>query len=152
MMSGVVAAVGELCTMHHFVSTIMRKVSELPDYILRCWPVETPSSLTYSDVSYACSPCLSQIMYHTDCMLQWFVLAHSRWTTHHMHTCRDAKRSTKRSPKPSNFNFLTNQSPATEILTNGITWREIPFCFWTNQRKIKSLLASFEIFFWQCLC
>ena len=47
-----------------------------------------------------------------------------------------------KSAKPSNFNFLTNQRPATEILTNGITWREIHFGFWTNQRTIKSLLAS----------
>ena len=55
---------------------------------------------------------------------------------------RDAKRPTKKSAKPSNFNFLMNQRPATEILTNGITWREIHFGFWTNQRTIKSLLAS----------
>ena len=55
---------------------------------------------------------------------------------------RDAKRTTKKSAKPCNFNFLTNQRPATEILTNGITWREIHFSFWTNQRTIKSLLAS----------
>ena len=44
--------------------------------------------------------------------------------------------------KPSNFNFLTNQRAATEILTNDITWREIHFGFLTNQRTIKSLLAS----------
>ena len=49
---------------------------------------------------------------------------------------RDAKRHTKKSAKPSNLNFLTNQRPATEILTNGITWREIHFGFWTNQRTI----------------
>ena len=49
---------------------------------------------------------------------------------------RDAKRPTKKSAKPSNFNFLTNQRPATEILTNGITWREIHFGFLTNQRTI----------------
>ena len=51
-------------------------------------------------------------------------------------------RHTKKSAKPSNFNFLTNQRPATEILTNDITWREIHFGFWTNQKTIRSLLAS----------
>ena len=58
---------------------------------------------------------------------------------------RDAKRPTKKSAKPSNFNFLTNQRPASEILTNDITWREIHFGFWTNQRTIKSLLASLHL-------
>ena len=46
---------------------------------------------------------------------------------------RDAKGITKKSAKPSNFDNLTNQRPATKILTNGITWREIHFEFWTNQ-------------------
>ena len=55
---------------------------------------------------------------------------------------RDAKRHTKKSAKPSNLNFLTNQRPATDILSNGITWREIHFGYWTNQRTIGSLLAS----------
>ena len=50
---------------------------------------------------------------------------------------RDAKRPTKKSAKPSSLNFWANQRPATEILTNGITWREIHFGFWTNQRTIK---------------
>ena len=122
MMSVVVAAVGELCTMHHFVSTIMRKVSQQPNYILRCWPVETPSSPARSDISYTCSLRLSQIVYHTDCMLQWFVLAHfgePHITCIHVGMLKDL---TKKSAKPSNFDFLTNQRPATEILTNGITF------------------------------
>ena len=58
---------------------------------------------------------------------------------------RDAKRHTKKSAKPSNFNFLTNQRPASEILTNGITWQEIHFGFWTNQRTIGFLLASLTV-------
>ena len=58
---------------------------------------------------------------------------------------RDAKRLTKKSAKPSNFNFLTNQRQATIILTNGITWQEIHFEFWTNQVILRFLLASLPL-------
>ena len=37
---------------------------------------------------------------------------------------------------------MTNQRPATKILTNGITWREIQFEFWTNKRTIRFPFAS----------
>ena len=58
------------------------------------------------------------------------------------HIVRDAKRLAKKSAKPFKSTNLTNQRPATKILTNGITWREIHFEFWTNQRTIRFLLAS----------
>ena len=59
--------------------------------------------------------------------------------------CRDAKRLAKKSAKPFKSTNLTNQRPATKILTNGITWREIHFEFWTNQRTIRFLLASLSL-------
>ena len=83
--------------------------------------------------------CLAQILLELFLVRTFKISVHVYWI---VVICRDAKRPTKKSAKPSNFNFLTNQRPATEILTNGITWREIHFGFWTNQRTIKSLLAS----------
>ena len=41
---------------------------------------------------------------------------------------------------------LTNQRPATTILTNGITWREIRFEFWTNEITIRFLLTQVTAF------
>ena len=38
---------------------------------------------------------------------------------------RDAKRLTKKSAKPYNHDNLTNQRPATDILTNGITFTSV---------------------------
>ena len=60
-------------------------------------------------------------------------------------TVSDAQRLTKKSAKPFIFHNWTNQRPATKIPTNGITWWETHFEFWTNQRTIiRFLLASLQ--------